>query len=157
MDVSSRRRSRALIRKYPGRFKLMHIKDMKPGVARGSLAGGLPAALQAVIGQGQVNWPEVMKAAKTWCRVLLSRRRDDRPDQQHSAEHQLPGADQVLIAGNAGCGESKTASDFSSRLRTHGTSARDGSGTIPIQAFFGVVAAGLSVIALFVVGLGGRA
>jgi sugar phosphate isomerase/epimerase len=54
----------ALIRKYPGRFKLMHIKDMKPGVPRGSLTGGLPDSLQAVIGQGQVNWPEVMKAAK---------------------------------------------------------------------------------------------
>src|SRR3954465_7699134 len=54
----------ALIRKYPGRFKLMHIKDMKPGVARGSLTGGLPDSLQAVIGQGQVNWPDVMKAAK---------------------------------------------------------------------------------------------
>jgi sugar phosphate isomerase/epimerase len=53
-----------LIRKYPGRFKLMHIKDMKPGVARGSLSGGLPDSLQAVIGQGQVNWPEVLKAAK---------------------------------------------------------------------------------------------
>ena len=54
----------ALLRKYPGRFKLMHIKDMKPGVPRGSLSGGLPDSLQAVIGQGQVNWPEVMKAAK---------------------------------------------------------------------------------------------
>jgi sugar phosphate isomerase/epimerase len=54
----------ALIRKYPGRFKLMHIKDMKPGVPRGSLTGGLPDSLQAVIGQGQVNWPEVLKAAK---------------------------------------------------------------------------------------------
>lgn len=54
----------ALLRKYPGRFKLMHIKDMKPGVARGSLSGGLPDSLQAVIGRGQVNWPEVMKAAK---------------------------------------------------------------------------------------------
>jgi len=55
----------ALLRKYPGRFKLMHIKDMKPGVARGSLTGGLPDAQQAVIGQGQVNWPDVMAAAKT--------------------------------------------------------------------------------------------
>ena len=54
----------ALLRKYPGRFKLMHIKDMKPGVARGSLSGGLPDSLQAVIGKGQVNWPDVMKAAK---------------------------------------------------------------------------------------------
>jgi sugar phosphate isomerase/epimerase len=54
----------ALIKKYPGRFKLMHIKDMKPGVPRGSLSGGIPDSLKSVIGQGQVNWPEVLKAAK---------------------------------------------------------------------------------------------
>jgi sugar phosphate isomerase/epimerase len=54
----------ALIRKYPGRFKLMHIKDMKPGVPRGSLAGGIPAEQQAVIGQGQVNWADVLSAAE---------------------------------------------------------------------------------------------
>lgn len=54
----------AMIRKYPGRFKLMHIKDMKPGVARGTLSGGLAADLQAVIGQGQVNWSDVMAAAQ---------------------------------------------------------------------------------------------
>jgi len=54
----------ALIRKYPGRFKLMHIKDMKPGVTRGDLSGGLPAEQQAVIGEGQVNWSDVMAAAQ---------------------------------------------------------------------------------------------
>jgi sugar phosphate isomerase/epimerase len=54
----------AIIRKYPGRFKLMHIKDMKPGIARGSLSGGLPAEQQAAIGQGQVNWTELMAAAE---------------------------------------------------------------------------------------------
>jgi sugar phosphate isomerase/epimerase len=54
----------AQIRKYPGRYKLMHIKDMKTGVARGSLSGGLPAEQQAVIGEGQVNWADVMAAAK---------------------------------------------------------------------------------------------
>ena len=54
----------ALIKKYPGRFKLMHIKDMKPGVPRGSLSGGIPDSLKSVIGQGQVNWTEVFKAAK---------------------------------------------------------------------------------------------
>jgi sugar phosphate isomerase/epimerase len=54
----------AQIRKYPGRYKLMHIKDMKPGVPRGSLSGGLPAEQQAVIGEGQVNWADVMAAAK---------------------------------------------------------------------------------------------
>ena len=53
----------ALIRKYPGRFKLMHIKDMKPGIARGSLSGGLPDDQQAVIGAGQVDWPALMAAA----------------------------------------------------------------------------------------------
>ena len=54
----------ALIRKYPGRFKLMHIKDMKPGVPRGNLSGGLAAELQAAIGEGQVNWSDVMAAAQ---------------------------------------------------------------------------------------------
>jgi sugar phosphate isomerase/epimerase len=54
----------ALIRKYPGRFRLMHIKDMKPGVARGSLSGGLPAEQQAVIGEGQVPWGALMAAAQ---------------------------------------------------------------------------------------------
>ncbi|HEV7991400.1 MAG TPA: sugar phosphate isomerase/epimerase [Gemmatimonadaceae bacterium] len=53
-----------LIRKYPGRFKLMHIKDMKPGIARGSLSGGLPAEQQAAIGQGQVDWQTLMAAAE---------------------------------------------------------------------------------------------
>ena len=54
----------ALIRKYPGRFKLMHIKDMKPGVPRNNLSGGLAAELQSVIGEGQVNWSDVMAAAQ---------------------------------------------------------------------------------------------
>ena len=54
----------ALIRKYPGRFRLMHIKDMKAGVPRGSLTGGLAADLQAVIGQGQVGWADLLKASE---------------------------------------------------------------------------------------------
>jgi sugar phosphate isomerase/epimerase len=54
----------ALIRKYPGRFKLMHIKDMKPGVPRGSLAGGIADSLKAIIGQGQVNWPLLLETAR---------------------------------------------------------------------------------------------
>ena len=54
----------ALIRKYPGRFKLMHIKDMKPGVPRGSLTGLLPEEQQAPPGEGQVPWAALMKAAQ---------------------------------------------------------------------------------------------
>ncbi len=54
----------AMIRRHPGRFRLMHIKDMQPGIARGSLSGGLPAEQQAVIGRGQVNWAELLAAAE---------------------------------------------------------------------------------------------
>lgn len=54
----------ALIRRHPGRFKLMHIKDMKPGIERGSLSGGLPAEQKAVIGEGQVDWPTLLQVAE---------------------------------------------------------------------------------------------
>ena len=54
----------ALIKKYPGRFKLMHIKDAKPGVPRGSLTGGLAEDQQASPGEGQVPWAALLKAAE---------------------------------------------------------------------------------------------
>ena len=54
----------ALIRKYPGRFKLMHIKDLKPGLPRGSLTGALPEEQQAPSGEGQVPWAALLKAAE---------------------------------------------------------------------------------------------
>lgn len=54
----------ALIQRHPNRFKLMHIKDMKPGIERGSLSGGLPEDQKAVIGQGQVDWPALLKTAQ---------------------------------------------------------------------------------------------
>lgn len=54
----------ALIERHPNRFKLMHIKDMLPGLERGSLSGGLPEEQKAVIGQGQVDWPALLKAAE---------------------------------------------------------------------------------------------
>ena len=53
-----------LIAKYPGRFKLMHIKDMKPGVPRGSLAGGIEDSLKVPIGAGQVDWPALLQVAE---------------------------------------------------------------------------------------------
>jgi sugar phosphate isomerase/epimerase len=54
----------ALIKKYPGRFKLMHIKDLKPGLPRGSLTGGLPEEQQTAPGEGQVPWAALLKAAE---------------------------------------------------------------------------------------------
>ncbi|MBG89214.1 MAG: sugar phosphate isomerase [Verrucomicrobiales bacterium] len=53
-----------LLRKYPDRWKLMHVKDLKNGVATGSLKGKTDVKNNVVIGKGQVNWPEVLKAAK---------------------------------------------------------------------------------------------
>jgi sugar phosphate isomerase/epimerase len=41
----------------------MHIKDMKPGLPRGSLSGGIPDEQKAPIGEGQVPWPDLMAAA----------------------------------------------------------------------------------------------
>ena len=54
----------ALIERHPGRFKLMHIKDMKQGIERGSLSGGIPDEQKAVIGEGQVDWAAVLQAAE---------------------------------------------------------------------------------------------
>lgn len=52
------------LRKYPDRWKLMHVKDLKKGVETGSLAGKTDVKNDVTIGTGQVDWPEVLKAAK---------------------------------------------------------------------------------------------
>lgn len=53
----------ALIRKYPDRFKLMHLKDLKKGV-EGNMSGGTPKENDVVLGTGQLDLPEILKAAK---------------------------------------------------------------------------------------------
>jgi sugar phosphate isomerase/epimerase len=52
-----------LIGKYPTRFKLMHVKDLRKGAAI-NLTGGAPDEDSVAVGQGQVNWPAVLKAAQ---------------------------------------------------------------------------------------------
>ena len=54
----------ALLTKYPGRFLLMHLKDIAKGTALGDPTGSAPDETSVPIGQGQVNWPAVLKAAK---------------------------------------------------------------------------------------------
>jgi sugar phosphate isomerase/epimerase len=49
---------------YPDRWVLMHLKDLKKGVATGALTGHTDVNNNVVLGQGQVNWPEVFAAAK---------------------------------------------------------------------------------------------
>ncbi len=54
----------AWLRKYPGRWELMHLKDLKKGVARGSLTGGTDPNNDVPLGQGQLDWPAILKAAQ---------------------------------------------------------------------------------------------
>jgi sugar phosphate isomerase/epimerase len=53
-----------LLEKYSGRWELMHLKDLKKGVATGSLAGKTDVSNNVVLGTGQVNWPAVLAAAR---------------------------------------------------------------------------------------------
>jgi len=52
-----------LLKKHGHRFELMHVKDLKKG-AKGDLTGGAPDSDSVSIGQGQVDWPAVLREAK---------------------------------------------------------------------------------------------
>lgn len=52
-----------MLKKYPKRFKLIHLKDLKIGVPP-SKAGSTPNENCVVLGTGQINYPEILKAAK---------------------------------------------------------------------------------------------
>lgn len=53
-----------LLKKYGSRWELMHLKDLKKGVATGSLSGSTDVENDVVLGTGQINLPEALKAAK---------------------------------------------------------------------------------------------
>jgi len=53
----------ALLKKYPGRFKLMHLKDRKPGT-EGNQGGHAPDETNVVLGSGDVGIAAIMKEAK---------------------------------------------------------------------------------------------
>ena len=53
-----------LLEKYGSRWKLMHLKDLKKGVATGSLAGKTDLTNDVTVGTGQVDWPAVLAAAR---------------------------------------------------------------------------------------------
>ena len=42
----------------------MHLKDLKKGVATGSLAGKTDVTNDVTLGTGQMNWPSILAAAK---------------------------------------------------------------------------------------------
>lgn len=53
----------ALIGKYPKRFKLLHLKDLRKGVV-GNLSGGTAVENDVALGTGQLDIPSILKAAR---------------------------------------------------------------------------------------------
>jgi sugar phosphate isomerase/epimerase len=74
----------ALLKKYPTRFKMLHLKDRKHGTPD-SQSGHAPDETNVVLGQGDVGIAEIMKAAKG-IQVKHYFIEDESPD----AEAQIP-------------------------------------------------------------------
>jgi len=53
-----------LLEKYPDRWLLLHLKDLKKGVPRGNLSGSTALTNDVALGTGQVNWPALLGAAR---------------------------------------------------------------------------------------------
>jgi sugar phosphate isomerase/epimerase len=52
-----------LLNRYPDRFPLMHLKDLKRGVT-GSQTGQAPEEVSVALGSGSIDFPSVLKAAE---------------------------------------------------------------------------------------------
>jgi sugar phosphate isomerase/epimerase len=73
------------LNKYPGRWQLMHLKDIQKGAPTGVYTGHAPNEQSVALGTGQVNWPAVLSAAaKTGVKHYFIE--DEHPD----AEKQIP-------------------------------------------------------------------
>jgi sugar phosphate isomerase/epimerase len=53
-----------LLKKYPGRWHLMHVKDLRKGAVLGIHTGAAPPTDKVIVGDGQVDWPAVFAAAE---------------------------------------------------------------------------------------------
>lgn len=54
-----------LMEKYPDRWRLMHVKDIRKGAPTGIYTGHAPSSDDVPVGSGQVDWPAVFKAAQS--------------------------------------------------------------------------------------------
>ncbi|MBM3821977.1 MAG: sugar phosphate isomerase/epimerase [Verrucomicrobia bacterium] len=52
------------LQKYPKRWELMHVKDMKKGMKTGDFSGKADVTNDVPIGTGQMDWAAILKAAK---------------------------------------------------------------------------------------------
>lgn len=53
-----------MLEKYSGRWKLMHLKDLKKGVQTGSLSGQTDVANDVTLGTGQMDWQAILAGAR---------------------------------------------------------------------------------------------
>ena len=53
-----------LLEKYPGRWKLLHLKDMRKGTPTGLLTGSSPVTNCVVMGAGQLDLPGILREAR---------------------------------------------------------------------------------------------
>ncbi len=53
-----------LLEKYPTRWQLMHLKDMRKGTPTGALTGNTDVKNDAALGQGLMDLPAILRAAK---------------------------------------------------------------------------------------------
>jgi sugar phosphate isomerase/epimerase len=53
-----------LLKKYPDRWLLVHLKDLKKGVPLGSLTGSTDLTNDVALGSGQVDWPAMLHASQ---------------------------------------------------------------------------------------------
>jgi sugar phosphate isomerase/epimerase len=53
-----------MLETYGSRWVSMHLKDLKKGVATGSLSGKTDVKNNVVLGTGQMDWPKILAAAK---------------------------------------------------------------------------------------------
>ena len=53
-----------LLEKYPTRWQLMHLKDMRKGTPTGALTGGTDVKNDAALGEGIMDLPAILRAAR---------------------------------------------------------------------------------------------
>jgi sugar phosphate isomerase/epimerase len=53
-----------LLRRYPTRFRLMHLKDIRRGTKLGDLTGHAPEEVSVPVGAGMLDFPAILREAK---------------------------------------------------------------------------------------------
>jgi sugar phosphate isomerase/epimerase len=54
----------ALLKKYPKRFVMLHLKDMRKGTPTGIFTGSAPDDTNVPLGTGQIDWVSVLREAR---------------------------------------------------------------------------------------------